>query len=356
MGLFDAFSADDETRKYEQGLKYQTDQIGTGDQRLSQNFDQARDYLTAARTKGTNYLTDQAAIARGDINGAQTAGIGYLTDQSGVARNDINNAMAAGQGFLSGGADQAATYLNNALTPWNQLAGIGMQGVQSYGDLIGLNPGIDQTELLRNTPGYQWQMDQGLDAINRLANSRGELSGGGNTQDLLKYSQGLADQTYQQAVANRTPYFGMAENAAAGQASVNAQLSGLYDRLSQNQAGLAQWGGGLNAANATQLGQDQSNLAQWAGGQNAANANQLGSNLANLRTGTATQLADNRELEGATLSGNRLAAGSAGADAYGNMANAGNAADAMGWNALLGLTNGIGGGIANYVGAGGTFS
>jgi hypothetical protein len=355
MGLFDAFSADDENKKFQQGLNYQTGQIGQADQQISTNFDQARDYLTAARTKGTNYLTQQNAIGRGDINGAQTAGMGYLTDQSGVARNDINNAMAAGQGFLSGGADQAATYLNNALTPWNQLAGIGMQGVQSYGDLIGLNPGIDPTELLRNTPGYQWQMDQGLDAINRLANSRGELSGGGNTQDLLKYSQGLADQTYQSAVANRTPYFGMAENAAAGQASVNAQLSGLYDRLSQNQAGLAQWGGGLNAANATQLGQDQSNLAQWAGGQNAANANQLGSNLANIRTGTANQLADNREQEGQLLSGNRLTAGQAGSDMYTNSAIAGSAADKAGWEALLSLGNGITGGLSNYVGAGGRF-
>jgi hypothetical protein len=311
MGLFDAFSADDETRKFEQGLKYQTGEIGQADERISTNFDQARDYLTAARNKGTN----------------------YLTDQSGIARNDINNAMAAGQGFLSGGADQAATYLNNALTPWNQLSGIGMQGIQSYGDLIGLNPGIDQTELLRNTPGYQWQMDQGLDAINRLANSRGELSGGGNTQDLLKYSQGLADQTYQQAVQNRTPYFGMAENAAAGQASVNAQLSGLYDRLSQNQAGLAQWGGGLNAAN----------------------ANQLGSNLANLRTGTATQLADNREQEGQLLNSNRLGAGQAGADMYTNSAIAGSAADKAGWEALLQLGSGITGGLGNYVGAGGRF-
>jgi hypothetical protein len=305
MGLFDAFSADDETRKFEQGLNYQTGQIGTGDNRISQNFDQARSYLKAGEDQGLGYLED----ARGDITSAQNMGMGMLQQ----------------------GADTAAGYYGQALTPWQQLSGMGMQGVQSYGDLIGLGGGdpAQMQAMLAATPGYQFQMDQGLDAVNRTANSRGMLASGNNTQDLLKYSQGLADQSYQSAVSNRLPYFGMAQNAAQGQTGVLSNMAGLYDRLGQNQAGLAQWGGGQLA--------------------------NIGLNQSNLTNQTASQLADNRELQGSLLNTNRLGAGQAGADAYGNIANAQNNADAMGWQALLGIGSGLTGGLGSYVGAGGRF-
>jgi hypothetical protein len=305
MGLFDAFSADDENRKFQQGLNYQTGQIGQADERISTNFDQARDYLTAARNKGTNYLTDQNAIARGDINGAQTAGQNYLT----------------------GGAAQAAGIYDQALSPWQQLSGMGTQGVQDHYNLISNPDSIYDSEL------YKSREQATIDGLNREANSRGMLSSGNNSQDIMDYMrQGGLD--YFNTLANQyQPYFGMAQNAAQGQANVLGQKAGMYDQLGQNQAGLAQWAGGLNAAS----------------------ANQLGSNLANLRTGTATQLADNREQEGQLLSGNRLTAGQAGSDMYTNQANAQSAADSNIWGALLGLGSGITGGLGSYVGAGGRF-
>jgi hypothetical protein len=308
-------------------LKYQTGEIGQADERISTNFDQARDYLTAARNKGTNYLTDQNAIARGDINGAQTAGQNYLT----------------------GGAAQAAGIYDQALSPWQQLSGMGTQGVQDHYNLISNPDSIYDSEL------YKSREQATIDGLNREANSRGMLSSGNNSQDIMDYMrQGGLD--YFNTLANQyQPYFGMAQNAAQGQANVLGQKAGMYDQLGQNQAGLSQWGGGQLSGIANSLGQNQAGLAQWAGGLNAANANQLGSNLANLRTGTANQLADNREQEGQLLSGNRLTAGQAGSDMYTNQANAQSAADSNMWGALLGLGSGITGGLGSYVGAGGRF-
>jgi hypothetical protein len=305
MGLFDAFSADDETRKYEQGLSYQTKQLGTADKKINQNFATARSDLQAGQTAGVNYLQDQNAIARGDITGAQDMGMGLLQQ----------------------GADTAAGFYGQALQPWQQLSGLGTQGVQDHYNLISDPDSIYDSEL------YKSREAAGLDALNRGANARGMLASGNNTQDQIDYMrQGGLD--YFNTLANQyQPYFGMAQNAAAGQTGVLSDMAGLYDRLGQNQAGLAQWGGGLLSGQAANLG----------------------SQLGNMATGTASQLADNKELQGQLLSGNRVTAGQAGADTYGNIANAGNNADAMGWNALLGLGSALTGGLTSYVGAGGRF-
>lgn len=46
------------------------------------------------------------------------------------------------------------------------------------------------------TPGYQFQMDQGVGAVNALAGARGGLDSGRTRQDLLTFGQGLANQEY----------------------------------------------------------------------------------------------------------------------------------------------------------------
>jgi hypothetical protein len=310
MGLFDAFSADDETRKFEQGLNYQTGQIGLADRKIDQKFQSARQDLRAGEQAGLGYLEDQNAIARGDITGAQDMGMGLLQQ----------------------GADTAAGFYGQALTPWQQLSGVGMQGVQSYGDLIGLGGGdpAKMQAMLAATPGYQFTLDQGIQAAQRALAPTGQY--GQLAIDAMKYGTGLADQTYQSAVQNRTPYFGMAQNAAQGQAGVLSNMAGMYDQLGRSQAGLAQWGGGQLSGLADQYGTNQSNLA----------------------TGTAGKVAGNKQLEGTTLAGNRLLQGQAGADMHMNSANAGTA-DANMWGLILSGLSGGGAALGNYVGAGGRF-
>jgi hypothetical protein len=305
MGLFDAFSADDETRKFEQGLNYQTGQIGLADRKIDQNFAPARVELIEGKQEGLGYLQDQNAIARGDITGAQ----------------------AMGQGMLQQGADTAAGFYGQALTPWQQLSGLGTQGVQDHYNLLQNPDSIYDSEL------YKSREQAGIDGLNREANSRGMLASGNNSQDILDYMR-RGGLDYFNTMANQyQPYFGMAQNAAQGQSNVLSQQAGMYDRLGQNQAGLAQWGGGQLSGLADQLGVNQSNLA----------------------TGTASGLAGNRQTQGLQLAGNRMAQGQAGADNYMNQANAQSAADSNMWGAILGLGGALSGGLGNYVGSGGRF-
>lgn len=56
------------------------------------------------------------------------------------------------------------------------------------------------TQALRSTPGYQFQMDEGTRAIESSLAARGLSNSGAAQKALQKFGQGVADQTYGQAV------------------------------------------------------------------------------------------------------------------------------------------------------------
>jgi|GEM_PF-2832545 len=55
---------------------------------------------------------------------------------------------------------------------------------------------------LSQTPGYQFNLDQGQQAIDRAASARGGYFSGQALRDATQFSQGLAQQTYQDAYNN----------------------------------------------------------------------------------------------------------------------------------------------------------
>lgn len=68
-----------------------------------------------------------------------------------------------------------------------------------YGDTLGLGGqagNASAVSAFQQSPGYQFQMDQGLQALERSASARGLLGSGNTSADILGYSQGLADQNY----------------------------------------------------------------------------------------------------------------------------------------------------------------
>jgi|ERR1700742_2395876 len=80
---------------------------------------------------------------------------------------------------------------------------------------------------LKNTPGYQFNLDQGLQAIQNSASARGLGNSGAALKGAATFASGLADNTYQNqfnnATANNTNTFNkllqiasLGENAGAG--------------------------------------------------------------------------------------------------------------------------------------------
>ena len=147
-------------------------------------------------------------------------------------------------------------------------------GASAYGDATGAN-GAEGTARARTNftadPGYGFQLDQGLQALQRTHAAAGNLASGNADADTLKFSQGLADQSYGNYVKRLEPYLGLTAGgvttAATGTATADQHLGNTLD---------ASYRGQGTAANANYTGQGASNAAaemnNYNIGQNQLNA------------------------------------------------------------------------------------
>lgn len=91
-----------------------------------------------------------------------------------------------------------------------------------------------------NDPGYQFRLQQGMDALEHSKAAQGLLRGGGTLKDLVGYNQNFASQEFQN-VYNRS-LASYDRNFAAAQAQYAPQLMGWQTRAGAEQAGtLAQY-------------------------------------------------------------------------------------------------------------------
>lgn len=161
------------------------------------------------------------------IVGSAVVGAAATTAAAGSAASATQNATNA-----------AVSEQDKALAQQKELAapytGLGQLAIPKLESLLGLN-GQDPTAALRATPGYQFQLNQGLDATKAQANAMG-LGLSGNTLEALdKFSTGLADSTYQQAVGNAENAVGIGQAAAAGQAANIGNAANNVSSLVMNQ-------------------------------------------------------------------------------------------------------------------------
>lgn len=107
----------------------------------------------------------------------------------------------------------------------------------------------------QEAPGYQFQLAQGLDAIQSTAAARGNLYSGATMQGAQEFGQGLANQEYNNYL-NRLAGVGQSGQAAAGnQANAGANyaanagnaLASIGNARAAGAVGAANaWSGGLN--------------------------------------------------------------------------------------------------------------
>jgi hypothetical protein len=233
--------------------------------------------------------------------------------------NAANNATNAQLSMFNTTQSNLAPYMqtgNNALGILNYDFGLGSPGatgtpgagnplaLPSYGSQInGLNmPAYGSTvngmigpqnygaAQYQQSPGYQWQLSQGLGAISNASSAQGGIQSGNTLKELTTYGQGLANQDYQQAYQNYLNNYSNSYNSAAtnygnayNSAENNANTS--FNRL-QTLAGSGQNAaanlGSLSSQTAGQIG---SNII---GAGNAVAAGQVGS--ANALTGGINNL------------------------------------------------------------------
>ena len=178
-----------------------------------------------------------------------------------------------------------------------ELSGISGQFEASYGKEASSawSPEVIQSKL-EATPGYQFRMHQGMQAMDRTAAAKGGLLSGGQLAAAQEFGQGLASQEYQNRI-------GQLQQAVATQAPGVTQQAGLLAGAGQQ---LSQTGQQMGAAagdigkGIAQAGQQAATLSGQgllqAAGQTSAQQQQA--NLANAQMQQQAQLA-NQQAEAA---------------------------------------------------------
>jgi hypothetical protein len=277
MGLFDLFTGAPAIEAAEKNRNLLTQTQGNVANRTNTAAGQAQDFLktgfgNAGANLGTGYNTavgrigDGAGDALGFLNRGEQGALGQL----GQARGDLT----AGGG---------------AYAPLSALAQRYGQGGNLYADSLGIGgPEGNQRaqQAFQAGPGYQFALDQGLDAINRRANAAGMLVGGNANRSAQDYGFGLANQEY-----------GNWQN----------RLKGIGDQELQATAGAAQ-GNQANNTTLAGLGVQGANIVGQAGRDRAGLATGQGNTLADLASRYYGGLAGLDTAQGGALAGNTMGA------------------------------------------------
>lgn len=218
--------------------------------------------------------------------------LGDLFGDAGKEAADKNRDLSAsyksaGLGYLDSGLNSSKGYLDNAVGSFDSLANLGSKyggATNMLMNALGVNGTAGNkaaTDAFQAGPGYEFQLNQGLDAINRRRAAGGMLDSGNADTDAMTYATGLANQSYNGWLGNLggfiSPELSATQGAAAGRASGYGSLANLYQTDAANRIGLeGGYTSGMMGAN---------NQEAQARSQGAKNIAGLGLSLASLGAG-----------------------------------------------------------------------
>lgn len=151
--------------------------------------------------------------------------------------------------------EELANQMRDDFAPWRDVGEQALNklwaGVQSGA----FTPGeIDVTK----DPGYQFRMDQGIEALDASAASRGRLQSGAQQKGVTDYAQNVASQEYANAYAREA-------NEKANQFNMLSGLSSGGQASAAQQAGATSQLAGTSGNIMSNMGQSQNMAAQQAG-------------------------------------------------------------------------------------------
>ena len=169
-------------------------------------------------------------------------------------------------------AQQMAMYNQNVqrLAPWT---GAGQTALGNLQSLVGNGANGIATSpfsaaMYQQSPGYQWQMDQGTQAVMNHAGALGGLNSGNTLKALQTYGQGLANQDYYQAANQYANWQNQIYNMTSGLSNTGANAAGMT--------------AGLGANTATQIGSNMMGAGNAISAGQVAGANAIGNGLSGL--------------------------------------------------------------------------
>jgi hypothetical protein len=194
----------------------------------------------------------------GNINVREPYNQAYTSGDRG-----LENAGERGDLLLKSAEDSAIDYYQPLARTFNR-------GAEQYANAMGVygREGYEDAERrFRTSPGYEFQVDQGLDALERRASARGALGSGNLSADTMGFMQGLADQEWDDYLAGLAGYNPLALETAGRMGGVRMDTAGARANLGAGiagqRAGLGMdYAGGLTGAQLAQAGAEADLLAR----------------------------------------------------------------------------------------------
>jgi hypothetical protein len=170
-----------------------------------------------------------------------------------LASSSANKAAKAQQQAAQANNNTQLQMFNKSveLTEPGRLAGNNALGALQYE--YGLAPEPENYAGFQQSPGYAFRQQQGEQAMNRNASARGLRLSGSTLKDAAVYSQGLADQNYNQHLTGLRDLAGAGERSTIQQVQLGenyANRSGLNNTV----AAQARASGYTNQSNAFNSG------------------------------------------------------------------------------------------------------
>lgn len=163
----------------------------------------------------------------------------------------------------------------SALGGYSDLSDTFNNGSTMYANALGLN-GADgnaaATSAYQTGPGYQFSVDQALQAVERRAGAQGQLGSGQTGIDTINTAYGIADQDYGAWLDRLGGYDAKALGTADSKANIYGNMAGM-----DYGAGTAKAGYGWNAATGQANAQ-----AGYEAGKDQTGANIIGAALGGL--------------------------------------------------------------------------
>lgn len=263
-------------------------------------------------------LADQNQNAEQGVIQAQRSADTNVNAAGNAAIQSVNSGVQTGQAAVNQATGNANQTLGNVfagesnnLDPYLQAGQVGLHGLQSLAT-SGPNGGPPQFSFdpsqVANDPAYQFQMQQGLQALQNSAAARGLLSSGNTLQDITKFSQGNAatyeNQDFNQALQKFNTNFQTAQQSYLPLANFGQNANQMYNSAAQNYGN--QVANNLNNAGYF-AGQTDVGAGQYAGD----TYNNMAKFLASLNNQSAVQAGNFAVGVGQAQAGGKLAQGQA---------------------------------------------
>jgi hypothetical protein len=180
----------------------------------------------------------------------------------------INQGYSNATNALQTGIDSANNYYGQAGNAWNVLLGQGNRAGSAYADALGLNgpEGNARAQTaFQNNPGYQFQLQTGIDAIDRGAAAKGMVNSGNTLAGEQAYGTNLANQSWSNYLNSFNPLLNQQTAATAGLSGTLGNQANL-NYLGNSQIGQYGWqqGTGIGDAQAAaELAKNSASANLW---------------------------------------------------------------------------------------------